>query len=103
MTPHAVPFTVAPVVGCVIATWSVPVGAGVGVEVGVGAGAGVGAGVGLAFDVFTLVVPVPVLPLESRTPIEGVSVPLATFLGSIGIDTGPLPPASAATHWPSTL
>src|SRR5262245_64637886 len=94
MTTHAVPFTVAPVVGCVIATWSVPVGAGVGVEVGVGAGAGVGAGVGLAFDVFTLVVPVPVLPLESRTPIESVCGPFGTLVVSIGMDIGRVPPAS---------
>src|SRR5437899_6577765 len=103
MTTQAVPLTVAPVVGCVIATWSEPVGAGVGVGVGVGVGAGVGAGVALTFDVFTLAEPVPVLPLESRTPIESVCVPLATFVVSIGIDTGPLPPACVATVCPSTF
>ena len=103
MTTHAVPFTVAPEVGCVIATCSVPIGAGVGVGIGVGVGVGVGAGGAPAFDVFTLVAPVPVLPLESRTPIESVCVPLATFVVSIGIETGPLPPACVASVCPSTL
>ena len=97
MTTQAVPLTVAPAVGCVIATCSVPVGAGVGVGVGIGVGTGVGAGVALAFDVFTLMLPVPVLPLESRTPIDNVCEPLATFVVSIGIDTGPFPPACVAT------
>src|SRR5437660_1192169 len=99
MTTQAVPLTVAPVVGCVIATWSEPVGAGVGVGVGVGVGAGAGA----AFDVFTLTVPVPVLPLESRTPIDSVCVPLATFVVSIGIDTGPLPPVCVPSDVPSIV
>src|SRR5436309_178582 len=103
MTTHAVPFTVAPVVGCVIATWSAPVGGGVGVGVGVGVGAGVGAGVGLAFDVVTLAVPVPVFPLESRTAIDSVCVPLATFVVSIGIDTGPLPPVCVPSDVPSIV
>src|SRR5437870_3150849 len=103
MTTQAVPLTVAPVVGCVIATGGEGVGAGVGVGVGVGVGAGVGAGAASAFDVFTLAVPVPVFPLESRTPIDSVCVPLATFVVSIGIDTGPLPPACVASVCPSTF
>src|SRR5262249_9079591 len=89
--------------GGVGGSWRGGGGGGVGVEVGVGAGAGVGAGVGLAFDVFTLVVPVPVLPLEARTPIESECVPWATFVVSIGIDNGPLPPACVASVCPSTL
>src|SRR5207247_2641205 len=102
MTTQAVPLTVAPVVGCVIATWSEPVGAGVGVGVGVGVGTGVGAGVTLTFDVVTLAEPVPVFPLESRTAIDSVCVPLATFVVSIGIDTGPLLPVCVPIVWPST-
>src|SRR5438309_10765718 len=100
MTTQAVPLTVAPVVGCVIATWSEPVGAGVGVGVGVGVGTGIGAGVTLTFDVVTLAEPVPVLPLESRTAIDSVCVPLATFVVSIGIDTGPLPPVCVPSDVP---
>src|SRR5207245_168869 len=103
MTTQAVPLTVAPVVGCVIATWSEPVGAGVGVGVGVGVGTGIGAGVTLTFDVFTLAEPVPVLPLESRTAIDSVCVPLATFVVSIGIDTGPLPPVCVPSDVPSIV
>src|SRR5437764_270097 len=95
MTTQAVPLTVAPVVGCVIATWSEPVGAGVGV--------GVGAGAASTFDVVTLAEPVPVLPLESRTPIDSVCVPLATFVVSIGIDTGPLPPVCVPSDVPSIV
>src|SRR5437879_4300638 len=103
MTTQAVPLTVAPVVGCVIATWSEPVGAGVGVGVGVGVGTGIGAGVTLTFDVVTRAEPVPVLPLESRTPIDSVCVPLATFVVSIGIDTGPLPPVCVPSDVPSMV
>src|SRR5438046_4327792 len=103
MTTQAVPLTVAPVVGCVIATWSEPVGAGVGVGVGVGVGTGVGAGVTLTFDVVTLAEPVPVFPLESRTAIDSVCVPLATFVVSIGIDTGPLPPVCVPSDVPSMV
>src|SRR5438876_513398 len=103
MTTQAVPPTVEPVVGCVIATWSEPVGAGVGVGVGGGVGTGVGAGVTLTFDVVTLAEPVPVLPLESRTAIDSVCVPLATFVVSIGIDTGPLPPVCVPSDVPSIV
>src|SRR5438093_12008347 len=103
MTTQAVPLTVAPVVGCVIATWSEPVGAGVGVGVGVGVGTGIGAGVTLTFDVVTLAEPVPVLPLESRTAIDSVCVPLATFVVSIGIDTGPLLPVCVPSDVPSIV
>src|SRR5437899_11671328 len=92
MTTQAVPLTVAPVVGCVIATWSEPVGAGVGVGVGVGVGTGIGAGVTLTFDVVTLAEPVPVLPRETRTESDSVCVPLATVVVSIGVDRGPVPP-----------
>src|SRR5258705_208270 len=102
MTTQAVPLTVAPVVGCVIATWSEPVGAGVGVGVGVGVGSGVGAGIGLAFAVFTLAVPLPVLPVESFTPMLSVWDPFASFVVSIGIDTGPLLPVCVPIVWPST-
>src|SRR5437899_2218935 len=101
MTTQAVPLTVAPVVGCVIATWSEPVGAGVGVGVGVGVGTGVGAGVTLTFDVVTLAEPVPVLPLESRTPIDSVCVPLATVVVVIGTDTGPLPTIRVQSELPT--
>src|SRR3989442_709041 len=103
MTTQAVPLTVAPVVGCVIATWSEPAGAGGGVGGGGGRGGGVGPGAGWAFDLFTLPVPVPVWPLESRTPIDSVCVPLATFVVSIGIDTGPLPPVCVPSDVPSMV
>src|SRR2546427_13130949 len=98
MTTQAVPLTVAPVVGCVIATWSEPVGAGVGVGVGVGVGTGIGAGVTLTFDVVTLAEPVPVLPLESRTAIDSACVPLATSVVSIGVYTGAVPPSGVPSH-----
>src|SRR5439155_1073171 len=69
-TAHEVPLSVAPEVGCASATVNPPVGAGVGV--GVGIGVGVGVGVGLAFDVFTVTLPLPVLPVESFTPTLSV-------------------------------
>src|SRR5207247_9381654 len=68
-----------------------------------GAGLGPVAGAPSPFDVFTLVVPVPVLPLESRTAIDSVCVSLATFVVSIGIDTGPLPPVCVPSDVPSIV
>src|SRR5438445_287426 len=103
MTTQAVPLTVAPVVGCVIATWSEPVGAGVGVGVGVGVGTGIGAGVTLTFDVVTLAEPVPVLPLESLTAIVSVCVTGTALVRAIGIDTGPLPPVCVPSDVPSIV
>src|SRR5207245_8201737 len=45
----------------------------------------------------------PVLALEPRTAIASVCVPLATFLVSIGIDTGPLPPVCVPSDVPSIV
>src|SRR5437773_9924385 len=103
MTTQAVPVAVAPACGCVIATWSEAGGGGVGVGVGVGVGTGFGAGVTLTFDVVTLAEPVLVFPRESRTAIDSVCVPLATFVVSIGIDTGPLPPVCVPSDVPSMV
>src|SRR5437667_425210 len=107
MTSQAVPLAVAPVVGCVIAcetpTGGGRVGAVVRVGVGLGAGAGVDACVASTCDVFTLVVPVLVFSLESITSIDSVCVPLATFVVSIGIDTGPLPPVCVPSDVPSMV
>src|SRR5207253_2872078 len=44
-----------------------------------------------------------VFPLESRTAIDSVCVPLATFVVSIGIDTGPLPPVCVPSDVPSIV
>ena len=80
MTTHAVPLTVLPPEGWVIATCSVPVAAG-----------GAGAGAAVLFRTLTDTFTLPVLPLASRTPTVRVCVPSATSVVFHGIDAGPLP------------
>jgi hypothetical protein len=88
-TAQAVPLTVVPALGCVSATFSVPVGGG----------GGGGGGVVVPLETVTDRVAEPVRPLESRTVAVSVTEPLgavAVFQEKLGPapDTAVVPAAS---------
>lgn len=99
ITTQALPPTVAPPVGWVTATRSVPLDAGGGADAGAA-----GATVPLVLLTVTVRLALPVRPPASRTLAVSTRLPLATLAVFHGIDTGPVDEVvDVATVCPPTL